>query len=188
MGGAGGNGCFSEGSSGEFGFGGIGGAGESTNAGGGGGGGLYGGGGGSGGCSGSGGGGGGGSSLVPEGGSLGLASVGAVPKIEVTYTPPATAPVGDPLRAAPKTVLGFHPPKKIRTAKKKASVKFTFSADTRGATFRCKLDKAAYAPCTSPKRFKAKLGKHKFSVVAVKDGIADPTPATFKFKVVKKSP
>lgn len=104
----------------------------------------------------------------------------------VKYTVLSPAPPSPP-PSAPDTVLGSHPAKKIKTTKNKVKVKFTFSSPTAGATFQCKLDKAAYAPCTSPKRYKVKAGKHKFSVAAVKAGVTDPTPATFKFKVVRTS-
>jgi hypothetical protein len=103
----------------------------------------------------------------------------------VKYT--VATPTPPPPPSAPDTVIGSHPSKKIKTTKKKVKVKFTFSSPTAGATFQCKLDKAAFAPCTSPKRYKVKPGKHKFSVEAVKAGLTDLTPATFKFKVVRTS-
>ncbi|MGN6815954.1 MAG: hypothetical protein ACTHK3_07715 [Solirubrobacterales bacterium] len=110
-------------------------------------------------------------------------NAGGTNSITVKYTVLSPAPPP----SAPDTVLGSHPPKKLKTTKKKVKVKFTFSSPVAGATFQCKLDKAAYAPCTSPKRYKVKAGKHKFSVAAVKAGLTDPTPATFKFKVVRTS-
>ncbi|HET8814049.1 MAG TPA: glycine-rich protein [Solirubrobacterales bacterium] len=100
----------------------------------------------------------------------------------VGYTVLAAAPVGPP-----NTTIASHPRKVIKTAAKRVKVKFTFHSPTAGASFECKLDKRAYAACTSPKRYKVKVGKHKFSVRAVKGGVADPTPASFKFKVVKKA-
>ena len=54
-------------------------------------------------------------------------------------------------------------------------------------SFECKLDKGAFAPCTSPKTYKVKPGKHTFSVEALSAAGTDPTPATFSFKVKKKS-
>jgi hypothetical protein len=87
----------------------------------------------------------------------------------------------------PDTVLGAHPKAKVKTKKGKAKVKFTFSATIAGATFQCKLDKQDFTPCTSPKSYKVKPGRHKFSVRAVSPGgVVDPTPASFSFKVVKK--
>jgi hypothetical protein len=67
---------------------------------------------------------------------------------------------------------------------------FTFAASAAGATFECQVDAGAYKPCASPfklktKKLKTKTKKHTLSVRAVQPvGNADPTPSTFKFKVV----
>ena len=89
--------------------------------------------------------------------------------------------------AVPDTILGSHPKKTVKAKKKKTKVKFSFSSDVAGATFQCKLDKGAFAPCTSPKSYKVKPGKHTFSVEAVAPSGTDATPATFSFKVKKKT-
>jgi hypothetical protein len=86
----------------------------------------------------------------------------------------------------PDTILGSHPKKTIKTKKKKVKVKFGFSSDIAGATFKCKLDKGQFAPCTSPRTYNVKVGKHTFSVEAFAPGGTDPSPATFAFKVKKK--
>ncbi len=108
-------------------------------------------------------------------------SLGSKTSKEISYTVVAKAPL-----AAPNTILGSHPKKTIKSKGKKVKVKFTFSSDVPGATFECKLDKGSFAPCTSPKTYKVKVGKHTFSVDAVGAAGADQTPATFKFKVKKK--
>lgn len=77
-----------------------------------------------------------------------------------------------------------HPPSVIETSKPKAKVKFVFGAAKAGV-FECKLDKANYKPCTSPKTYKVQPGKHKFRVRALTAGVAGK-PAKFKFKVVRK--
>jgi hypothetical protein len=195
-GGAGGEGCIQFGENGQLGLGGDGGFGESgNNGGGGGGGGYYGGGGGGPGCSSGGGGGGGGSSLVPAGGKLETALASAAPLIQISYTlptPPVTpvppaAPVAPSPPTAPDTALGSHPRKNLKTTKNQVGVKFGFSSTIGGATFKCKLDKAAFSSCVSPKSYKVKVGKHKFSVEAVSAGLTDPSPAVFSFKVTKTS-
>lgn len=115
--------------------------------------------------------------------------------VKYTVLAPAPSPPSNnpnptptpPTPSAPDTLLGSHPAKKIKTTKKKVKVKFTFSSSPAGATFQCKLDKAAFSPCASPKSYKVKPAKHKFTVAAVKDGLTDPTPASFKFTVVKTS-
>jgi hypothetical protein len=109
----------------------------------------------------------------------------------VTYTvvaPPAPAPkTSNPPPTPPDTTITGHPKKTVKTKKKKAKVKFSFSSEVAGATFECKLDKGSFAPCTSPKTYKVKKGKHTFSVEAVAPGGTDPSPATFSFKVKKKT-
>jgi len=187
-GGAGGAGFFGTGGNGELGLGGAGGAsGLSGGQGGGGGSGYYGGGGGGGGEISGGGGGGGGSSLVPPGGKSELVSLSTEPQVEIAYTPSVST--GLPTNTAPplNTVLGSHPPKKTTTKKKKVKVKFTFSSNVAGATFKCKLDKGAFASCKSPKSYKVKPGKHTFSVEAVSATGTDSSPATFRFSVKKKN-
>jgi Glycine rich protein len=104
-----------------------------------------------------------------------------------TSTPTSMPPSGSQGKQPPDTLLGLHPGKTLKTKKSKAKVKFTFSSSTAGATFECKLDKQAFAPCSSPKSYKLKAGKHTFSVAAVNSGVTDPTPATFGFKVVRAS-
>ncbi len=69
----------------------------------------------------------------------------------------------------------------------KRNVKVTFSSDTRGASFECRLDRDPFAPCTSPDRFRVKPGRHRFSVRAIDAaGNADPSPASVRFRVKKK--
>jgi hypothetical protein len=76
--------------------------------------------------------------------------------------------------------------KKKKLRKGKAT--FTFSAPgDPAATFQCSLDKAAFAPCTSPQKLKKlKKRKHTFEVRATDPaGNTDQSPAKKKFKVKK---
>src|SRR5262249_35078537 len=65
------------------------------------------------------------------------------------------------------------------------SPSFTFTSTKAGSTFRCKLDAAAYATCTSPKAYATLAeGEHTFSVYATDPlNHDDPTPATQTFTV-----
>ncbi len=67
---------------------------------------------------------------------------------------------------------------------------FTFSASETGAKFECKLDGAAFAPCTSPQPIGDLAdGEHTFSVRATDlAGNTDDTPATRTFTVDKTPP
>jgi hypothetical protein len=105
----------------------------------------------------------------------------------VSYTVVAKAGTPQPTPPrVPQTVLGSHPKKTIKTTKKKVNVKFGFSSDVAGATFNCKLDKGLFVPCTSPRTYNVKVGKHKFSVQAFNPAGTDSSPATFAFTVKKK--
>jgi hypothetical protein len=189
-GGAGGEGCNEEGDSGQLGLGGAGGSNSGGGPGGGGGGGYYGGGGGGGACFYGSGGGGGGSSLVPAGGFAETASPVTPPQIQITYTV-EPAPILDGLPgggATPAdTILGSHPRKRVR-ARKKARVSFRFSASVSDVTFECRLDRAPFRPCFSPASYRLKPGRHTFSVRAVTAAGADPSPASFAFRVKRRRP
>lgn len=64
---------------------------------------------------------------------------------------------------------------------------FRFAADEPGVTFQCKLDGKPYRSCRSPfTTKKLSPGPHAFRVRARDDsGGLDPTPASYRFKVVR---
>jgi fibronectin-binding autotransporter adhesin len=90
-----------------------------------------------------------------------------------------------PRPAASNTILKSHPGATVKTRKAKAKVTFTFAGDQPGVIFQCKLDKASFKSCRSPKTYKVKPGKHKFTVRAIGPGGTDPSPASFSFTVVR---
>jgi hypothetical protein len=87
-----------------------------------------------------------------------------------------------PDMSPPNTTIGRT---KLRAARRSAS--FAFSSTEAGSTFRCKLDKGAFAACKSPRTYKnLKPGKHNFKVAAVDAaGNVDPSPAVSRFQVTK---
>ena len=94
---------------------------------------------------------------------------------------PSPSTTGD--THAPETFIQSGP----RAETDKRKVKFEFSSSEFGSTFQCKIDKKAFKPCTSPKRYKdLTLGMHRFKVKAT-DGVGnvDPTPAKDAWKVVR---
>jgi Bacterial Ig-like domain len=84
--------------------------------------------------------------------------------------------------APPDTSITKGPKKK--TTKRRP--KFKFTASQSGSTFQCQVDRGQFAPCSSPfKPPKLTLGNHKLKVRAIgPTGVADPSPAVKKFKVV----
>jgi hypothetical protein len=83
----------------------------------------------------------------------------------------------------PETAITKQP--KSKTTKTKAKFKFTSSEPN--STFQCKLDKAEFKSCRSPRKYKhLKPGKHKFKVLATDAaGNRDATPAKAKWRVLR---
>ena len=81
----------------------------------------------------------------------------------------------------PKTTITSGPSGKIRSHR----AKFGFASSEPGSHFQCRLDGGAYAPCTSPAKYKGlKHGRHTFNVRAIdKLGNVDATAASRSFKV-----
>lgn len=82
----------------------------------------------------------------------------------------------------PNTRIKGKPAK--RTRKRVATFRFVSSLP--GSRFQCRLDGKRWAACKSPKKLKRlKPGRHVFRVRADKNGIADKTPATYRWTVKK---
>ncbi len=78
--------------------------------------------------------------------------------------------------AAPDTSIVSGPSGTVASG----SASFAFSSDKPGSTFRCSLDGAAFAVCTSPRAYSGLAeGGHSFAVYAIDPlGHVDPTPAS----------
>jgi len=64
---------------------------------------------------------------------------------------------------------------------------FRFRSNRRGSTFLCKVDRERFRRCRSPFTLRRlSLGLHLFRVKARAGGRVDPTPATYRFRVVKR--
>jgi hypothetical protein len=85
-----------------------------------------------------------------------------------------------PAAAAPNTRITAGPTGLVATG----SPTFRFAASVARTQFKCKLDGRPWGVCTSPKRYRGLAqGPHTFRVRALKQGSADPTPATRRFAV-----
>lgn len=82
---------------------------------------------------------------------------------------------------APDTTITSAMPAKTRSRQPS----FTFTSNPAGATFECQIDYAGFAPCASGYKPATPLadGSHVFSVRAVLDGVADPSPSQYGFTV-----
>ncbi|HEU4706254.1 MAG TPA: S8 family serine peptidase [Solirubrobacterales bacterium] len=116
-----------------------------------------------------------------------------VPPIEEPVPPPPSAsnpppPPSPPAQVAPQTSFLKHPPKVVRTRSRFARVVFRFGSDQAGATFLCKVDGGAFRPCGSRITHRFAVGRHVVRVKAVgSTGLADATPAIFRFRVERVS-
>ena len=112
-------------------------------------------------------------------------NISACSTSSVTYVQQNAAAPPPPV--VPDTTLTKTPKKKVTTTKSKAKVSFEFSSATAGATFQCSVDGEAFTACTTGQVLKLKIGKHTFAVRAVAAGQTDPTPATYSFKIKRKT-
>jgi Ca2+-binding RTX toxin-like protein len=88
---------------------------------------------------------------------------------------------------APQTKLVAHPRALVVTRKAWRRVAFRFAATEAGSNFRCKLDRQPYRPCTSPRAYRVKTGRHTFRVFAIDAaGNRDRTPVLFSFRVRRR--
>jgi hypothetical protein len=70
-----------------------------------------------------------------------------------------------------------------------SSVSVAFTADISGATFKCQLDTAAAAACSSPDMLTGLAdGDHTLDITATAGGATEPSPAECKFTVDTKPP
>jgi hypothetical protein len=83
--------------------------------------------------------------------------------------------------APPETTIQSAPPNPSESA----SASFTYASNEAGASFECRLDAAAFAPCPAAGISYSGLanGAHSFQVRAVKDGLTDATPAGYSWDV-----
>jgi hypothetical protein len=104
------------------------------------------------------------------------------------FEAPAIAPPPAPDRTAPETKIKSGPKAKVKVkGHRKAGVIFAFESSEAGSSFQCKLDKAQFAPCSTPFKAQLKVASHIFQVRAIDAaGNVDPTPATRTVNVVRK--
>jgi CSLREA domain-containing protein len=72
-----------------------------------------------------------------------------------------------------------------RQGSRKVGARFAFDSDQVATRFECRLDQGPFRPCRSPQRYRnLKPGRNLFEVRAVsRSGLADPTPAKWRFAI-----
>jgi Ca2+-binding RTX toxin-like protein len=103
------------------------------------------------------------------------------PEEEVVPPPPArdTTP--------PTTRIRHRPPPTAFTRFRRRTVAVSFASSEAGSRFRCRLDRGAYKPCPSPRRYTVGLGRHIMRVFAIdRADNRDPSPAAIVFRVRRR--
>ncbi len=123
-----------------------------------------------------------------DGPSEGVTPLEEPPSGNPPQTAPSTSGAGpvppSPIVPAPNTSILKHPAKVVRTRSRTRRVVFRFGSDQAGVAFLCKVDRGAFRACGSPLARRFGVGRHILSVKAVGSaGLADPTPAVFRFRV-----
>jgi Ca2+-binding RTX toxin-like protein len=107
-------------------------------------------------------------------------------------SPPTPAPTRPPRarprdRTPPRTAILRKPGRVLLTRSRLRRVAFAFASNESGSTFRCKLDRAPFRPCRSPRAYRLRPGPHAFRVFAVdRAGNRDGSPALFKFQLRRR--
>jgi len=100
-------------------------------------------------------------------------------------SPPASPAVlgpPAPTSRAPVASIKLHPGKRTHSTR----ARYAFSADQPGSSFKCKLDRGSFKPCSSPQVYSnLRPGPHVFAVVASGPGGQGPA-AKFSWKVLPK--
>lgn len=111
--------------------------------------------------------------------------VGADTETPSPYLPPSAPDTGNPQPGAyPQTKILRHPPRIARTRQRRARLAFGFGSDQQGVAFRCRFDRERWHRCRSRLLRRLAPGRHLVRVEAVSSaGLADPTPAIFRFRV-----
>jgi acid phosphatase type 7 len=88
--------------------------------------------------------------------------------------------------AVPETSIDSGPPALTTST----TATFTFHSSGRRHTFRCSLDGAVFAACTTPKTYTGlAVGQHTFRVSGVnRKAVADPTPASYTWTIQADAP
>ncbi len=118
----------------------------------------------------------------------------------VSGVDPPAASVSPPVPIEPRTQIVKGPKGKVKTRRKRATVKFRFISPDAGAGFECALTKLRkgkgkkgkavvqtpqFRPCKSPRIYRLRPGRYRFEARAVLAGVADKSPAQRTFRVVR---
>jgi Ca2+-binding RTX toxin-like protein len=87
-------------------------------------------------------------------------------------------------RNPPQTSITARPAALLFASHGRRRVVIRFNSDEPGSSFRCKLDRRPFFPCTSPRAYMVGIGPHTIRVLAIDAaGNSDSSPAVLRFRV-----
>jgi hypothetical protein len=121
-------------------------------------------------------------SLCVAGGKFGQLLTSTDPAATGLVAPAPPRPPGTRLLGRRRRLI------RLQGRRTAASVSFRFAATGIATYYRCQLDSNHSGLCTSPRRYRVGIGGHSFRVRAFGPGGGDPTPGSFRFRVVRMKP
>jgi hypothetical protein len=88
-------------------------------------------------------------------------------------------------KAGPRASITKHPKRRVRTVKRRELVTFRFRSNPRGSRFQCRIAGKSFKRCRSPRRYRLRPGRHRFSVRALADDGTRGRADSFAFRVVR---
>ncbi len=99
------------------------------------------------------------------------------------FTPDPLAPSARGRSKRPHVAITKHPARRVDSRQGGVKVTFRFRAIGKARGLRCKLDRRHFAPCHSPRRYRAHTGTHVFKVRAIGLTGARGPVTSFQFRV-----
>jgi Ca2+-binding RTX toxin-like protein len=98
--------------------------------------------------------------------------------------PPEPPQPPRPDRSRPQTKVTARPAALLFANQGRRRVAVRFDSSEAGSSFRCKLDRRPYRPCTSPRAYTVGIGAHAVRILAIDAaGNSDSSPAVLRFRV-----
>ena len=102
-------------------------------------------------------------------------------------TPPQQPPTGGEDQIPPRTSIAHRPRALVFVRTRFRRVAFAFGASEPTVRFLCRLDRGPFGRCSSPRRYRLRVGRHVFRVVAIDAaGNRDRSPARFTFSIQRR--
>jgi Ca2+-binding RTX toxin-like protein len=87
----------------------------------------------------------------------------------------------------PRTYALHRPPRTLFIAGRRRTVAFAFASSEAGSSFRCRLDRAPFRPCRSPRRYRLTIGAHVVRIFAVDAaGNRDRSPLVLRLRLRRR--